>query len=749
MSIFLLSCAQQKEGISEKDQFLDSLMSKMTLMEKIGQLNLPSVGEITTGQATNSDIAQKIREGKVGGLFNIQTAKKIREVQKIAIEESRLKIPLIFALDVIHGYKTVFPIPLGSSCSWDMDLIEETARIAAQEASADGICWTFSPVLDISRDPRWGRVAEGGGEDPYLVSEMARAMVKGYQGEDLSQNNTLLACIKHFALYGAPEAGRDYHTADMSRLKMYNQYFPPYKAAVEAGAGSVMTSFNEVDGIPASGNKWLMDDVLRKEWGFNGLVVTDYTAINEMTKHGMGDLQTVSALALNAGTDMDMVGEGYLTTLVKSIEEGKVSEDLVNKACRRILAAKYDLGLFEDPYRYCDLERAKTEIFTDSNREFAREVAAKSCVLLKNDDNILPLKKDAKIAIIGPLGDNKENMLGTWSVSGMVDKAISLKEGIDAIVSENAEVMYAKGANFVADAGLESRISVYGKDTHRDPRSKEEMIQEALMVAEKADVIVAAVGEASELSGECSSRTDLQMPEIQRDLLKALKKTGKPIIMVLFTGRPLAIGWEKENMPAILNVWFGGSEAGYGIADVLFGDVNPAGKLTATFPRNVGQVPIYYSYKNTGRPLEGEWFKKFTSSYIDIPNTPLYPFGYGLSYTSFEYSDLKIDKEIMKMDGGLNVTVKITNSGDRAGEEIVQLYTRDLVGSITRPVKELKKFEKIYLDAGESKTVNFKLKKEDLAFYNSNLDLVTEPGDFKIFVGPNSVEGLENQFTLE
>ncbi len=717
--------------------FIDALMKKMTLDEKIGQLNLPGAGDITTGQAGSSDIAKKIREGKVGGLFNIKSVAKIRDVQKVAVENSRLKIPLLFGMDVIHGYQTVFPIPLGLSCSWDMQLIERSARIAATEASADGICWTFSPMVDIARDPRWGRIAEGSGEDAYLGAQIAKAMVKGYQGNDLSKNNTIMACVKHYAMYGAAEAGRDYNTTDMSRLRMYNEYLPPYKGAVDAGVGSVMSSFNEVDGIPATGNKWLMTDVLRKQWGFKGFVVTDYTAINEMIDHGMGDLQTVSALALNAGIDMDMVGEGFLTTLKKSLQEGKVTQKQIDDACRLVLEAKYKLGLFDDPYRYCDDNRAKTEIFTDANRKAATEIAADCFVLLKNQNNILPLQKKGTIALIGPLADNKENMPGTWSVAAEFNKSISVLDGLKNAVGSNAKIMYAKGSNLDADSLFEERAGMFGKSLGRDKRPVNEIIQEALNVANQSDVIVAALGESAEMTGESSSRSNIEIPQVQKDLLAALLKTGKPVVLVLFTGRPLAIKWENENVPAILNVWFGGSEAGAAIADVLFGNVNPSGKLTTTWPQNVGQVPMYYNHKNTGRPL-GKWFEKFRSNYLDVSNDPVYPFGFGLGYTNFNYGDLKLSSPSLKGNQTLTASITVTNSGNRDGKEVVQLYIRDVVGSITRPVKELKGFQKIFLKAGESKTVTFNITTNDLKFYNSNLKYDWEPGEFVIMIGGNS-----------
>ena len=730
--------------------FIENLMKKMTLEEKLGQLNLPASGDIITGAGSNNNIAEKIKEGKVGGLFNIKSAEKIRAVQQIAVEQSRLKIPLIFGMDVIHGYQTVFPIPLGMSCSWDMALIEYSARIAAQEASADGICWTFSPMVDIARDPRWGRVSEGSGEDTYLGSKIAQSMVKGYQGDDLRKNNTILACVKHFALYGAAEAGRDYNTTDMSHIRMYNEYLPPYKAALDAGAGSIMASFNEIDGIPATGNKWLLTDLLRKEWGFNGFVVTDYTGIAEMTPHGMGDLKAVSALALNAGVDMDMVSDGLLTTIEASLKEGKVTQQKIDEACRRILEAKYKLGLFDDPYRYCDVNRAKAEVFTPENRQAAREIAAQTFVLLKNDNQTLPLQNKKTIALVGPLADNRENMPGTWSVAGDFAKSVSLLDGLKNVLGNEANILYAMGTNVVSDPKLDARISIFGKPTKWDSRSQKEMIAEAVAAAQKSDVVIAAVGESSEMSGEASSRSDISLPENQKELLEALLATGKPVVMVLFTGRPLTINWEKANIPAILNVWFAGSEAGNAIADVLLGKVNPSGKLSSTFPQNVGQIPLYYNHKNTGRPLdEGKWFSKFRSNYLDVSNDPLFPFGFGLSYTTFDYKNLKLSDSNLTATGKLKVSVDLTNSGNYDGAEVVQLYIRDMVGSVTRPVKELKGFQKVFLKKGETRTVEFTLTEKDLRFYNSDLKFVSEPGDFKVFVGTNSANTLEAGFVLK
>ena len=742
-----------QQSPSDMNRFIDDLMGKMTLEEKIGQLNLPVTGEITTGQAKSSDVAKRIRAGEVGGLFNLKGVERIRDVQRQAVEESRLGIPLIFGMDVIHGYETVFPIPLGLSCTWNMDAVEESARIAAVEASADGICWTFSPMVDVSRDPRWGRVSEGNGEDPFLGAAIARAMVLGYQGADrydqLSQPDQIMACVKHFALYGAGEAGRDYNTVDMSRIRMYNEYFSPYQAAVEAGAGSVMASFNEVDGVPATANKWLMTDVLRHQWGFDGFVVTDYTGIAELVPHGIGDLQTVSARALDAGVDMDMVSEGFVGTLKKSVEEGKISVATIDQACRRILEAKYKLGLFADPYKYCDLKRPARDVFNKEHRAAARRIASESFVLLKNEDDVLPLKREGTVAVIGPLANTRANMPGTWSVAAVSDKYPTLVEGVKAVAGKKVKVLTAKGCNLMSDAAYEERATMFGRSLNRDSRTDKELLDEALAVAAQADVIVAALGESSEMSGESSSRSNLQMTDTQRTLLEALLATGKPVVLTLFTGRPLVLGWEQEHVPAILNVWFGGSEAGYAIGDVLFGDVNPSGKLTMTFPQNEGQIPLYYAHKNTGRPLaEGHWFEKFRSNYLDVSNEPLYPFGYGLSYTTFEYSDVKLDKTAINQNGELTATVTVTNTGSRDGAEVVQLYIRDVVGSVTRPVKELKGFEKVFLKAGESKEISFKITPDLLKFYNYDLDYVCEPGDFDVMIGGSSRDVKSASFRL-
>lgn len=730
---------------SKKKAFVDALLAKMTLDEKIGQLNLPSSGDFTTGLAKNSDIGKKVEQGLVGGLFNIKGADKIKAVQKVAVENSRLKIPMIFGMDVIHGYETTFPIPLGLAASWDMNLVQQSARVAAKEAAADGINWTFSPMVDISREPRWGRVSEGSGEDPYLGSEIAKNMVYGYQGKDLANGTNILACVKHFALYGAGEAGRDYNTVDMSHVRMFNEYFPPYKAAVDAGVASVMASFNEVDGVPATGNRWLQTEVLRNQWKFKGFVVTDYTGINEMIDHGMGNLQEVSALALKAGIDMDMVGEGFLTTLKKSLSEGKVTQAEIDMATRRILEAKYDLGLFDNPYKHGDAKLAAKEVYSMENRNIARSAAAQSMVLMKNENQILPLKKSGTVAVIGPLVNNSMNMAGTWSVATKHAISVNLMQGLEANYGKDVKFLSAKGANIDYDAKLEDIYAAHGKKTDRDNRSKEALLKEAVDVANKADVIVLAIGESAEMSGESSSRTEITIPQSQVDLLNELKKTGKPIAMVLFTGRPLALTNVKDTPDAILNAWFPGSEAGNAIADVLFGKVNPSGKLPMTFPRSLGQVPIYYNAKNTGRPLDQKLvdkceYQRFRSNYMDECNTPLYPFGYGLSYSKFNYSDVTVSNANPKGNQTIQASVTVTNSGNYDGAEVVQLYIRDLVGTITRPVKELKGFQKVMLKKGESKKVTFDITPENLKFYNGNLKYDWEAGEFDIMIGTNSEE---------
>ncbi|NCI47123.1 beta-glucosidase BglX [Sediminibacterium sp. WSJ-3] len=744
-----LQLTAQHTDTEKMRRFVNGLMQRMTTEEKIGQLNLliPG-GAAVTGSVVSTDVETKIKNGNVGGLFGIIGAERIRRAQEIAVSQSRLKIPMIFGMDVIHGHKTTFPIPLGLSCSWDTALIERTAQIAAREATADGINWAFSPMVDIARDPRWGRIAEGSGEDAFLGSQVAKAMVRGYQGRsnDLKDISRLMACVKHFALYGAAEGGRDYNTADMSRVRMYNEYLPPYKAAVEAGVGSVMSSFNVIDGIPATGNQWLLTDLLRKQWGFGGFVVSDYTSLNEMIPHGMGDLQTVSALALKAGLDMDMVGEGMLTTLKKSLQEGKVTQKQIDDACRRILEAKYKLGLFDDPYRGISASRA-SEILTPANRAAAREAAARSFVLLKNDGQLLPLKKSGRIAVIGPLADSRRNMLGTWSVSGDWQQSVTVIEGIRNAVGSGATVSYAKGANIADDPFFVRRSNMLGMEIDTtEKRTPADMLKEAVDMAKESDVVIAVVGEAADMSGESSSRASIDIPESQRNLLQALARTGKKIVLVLFNGRPLTLNWENQHLPAILDVWFGGTEAGNAIADVVFGDHNPSGKLTASFPYSVGQVPVYYNHLNTGRPFApGDW-SKFKSDYLDIPNEPLYPFGYGLSYTTFAYSAITGNKTGISGNGKLELTVRVTNNGNYDGEETVQLYTRQMEGSIARPVKELKAFRKIFLKKGESRDVVFSLSANDLKFYNKDLAWVFEPGKYKAFIGTSSAQTAEFDF---
>ncbi|MGB7393811.1 MAG: beta-glucosidase BglX [Pricia sp.] len=734
---------------------VESLLEKMTLEEKIGQLNLLTPGGgVATGSVVSEDVEAKIKAGEVGGIFGVTGPDKVRKAQEIAVNSSRLKIPLLIGADVIHGYKTTFPIPLGSASSWDMDLIKQAAGVAAKEATADGINWNFSPMVDIARDPRWGRIAEGAGEDPYLGSAIATAMVEGYQGSDFFLPHTMLACVKHLVLYGASEAGRDYNSVSMGKVKMFNQYLPPYKAAVDAGVASAMTSFNDIDGIPASANKWMITDLLRGRWGFDGFVTSDYTSVNEMIAHGMGDLQAVSAQALKAGLDMDMVGEGFLTTLGKSVKEGKVTEAEITEACRRILTAKHQLGLLEDPFRYSDETRPEKDILTDENRSLARKLAARSFVLLKKHDNILPLKKTAKIALVGPLADSRNNMLGTWAPTGEHKFAVTVREGFEN-VAPDATITYAKGANISNDTVMAKNVNVFGPKIEIDERSSETLLNEALEVARASDIVVAVVGEASEMSGEAASRTDISIPDAQKKLIQALAETGKPMVLVLMSGRPLTISEEFELPVSILQVWHPGVEAGNAIAEVVFGDYNPSGKLTATWPRSTGQIPIYHSMKNTGRPaspigkpVESEEFQKFRSNYLDAPNSPLLPFGYGLSYTEFEYSDLRLNASEIGTDETLTVSVSLKNTGNYDGEQVVQLYLRDVVRSVTPPQRQLKGFKKVFLKKGETKTVTLQLQPDDLKFYNSELDFVAEPGEFEVFVGTDSNADLKATFRL-
>ena len=746
--ITFFSCSESGGGKEvEMDRFVTDLMGKMTIREKLGQLNLPSGGDLVTGSVMNSELSDMIRKEEIGGFFNVKGIKKIYDLQRLAVEETRLKIPLIVGADVIHGYETIFPIPLALSCSWDTLAIQRMARISAIEASADGICWTFSPMVDICRDARWGRIAEGSGEDPYLGSLLAKAYVHGYQGDSMQGKDEILSCVKHFALYGASEAGKDYNTVDMSHLRMYNEYFAPYRAAVEAGVGSVMSSFNIVDGIPATANKWLLTDVLRGEWGFQGLLVTDYNSIAEMSIHGVAPLKEASVRALQAGTDMDMVSCGFLNTLEESLKEGKVTEAQIDAACRRVLEAKYKLGLFADPYKYCDTLRAEKELYTPEHRAVAREVAAETFVLLKNENHLLPLEEKGKIALIGPMADARNNMCGMWSMTCTPSRHGTLLEGIRSAVGDKAEILYAKGSNVYYDAEMEKgAVGIRPLERGND----QQLLAEALRTAARADVIVAAVGECAEMSGESPSRTNLEIPDAQQDLLKALVKTGKPVVLLLFTGRPLILNWESEHIPSILNVWFGGSETGDAVADVLFGKAVPCGKLTTTFPRSVGQLPLFYNHLNTGRPdPDNRVFNRYASNYLDESNEPLYPFGYGLSYTDFVYGDLQLSSETLPKNGNLTASVTVTNKGNYDGYETVQIYLRDIYAEVARPVKELKGFDRIFLKKGESREVKFVLTEDDLKFYNSGLQYIYEPGEFDVMIGTNSRDVQTKRFIAE
>ncbi|MDO7884353.1 beta-glucosidase BglX [Hymenobacter cheonanensis] len=731
-------------------QFVASLMQKMTLEEKIGQLNLVSVGFDVTGPVVSKDVDANIKKGLVGGVLNTYTPVAARKLQALAIKESRLHIPLILGYDVIHGHRTIFPIPLGLAASWDLDAMERSARIAAEESSADGINWVYSPMVDIARDPRWGRVAEGAGEDPYLGSRIAEAMVRGYQGptNDMTRPENVMACLKHFALYGAAEAGRDYNTTDMSRQRMYNEYLPPYKAAVAAGVGSVMSSFNEINGIPATANKWLLTDLLRNQWGFTGFVATDYTAINEMEAHGMGDEKKVSELALKAGVDMDMVGEVFLKQLATNLKEGTVSQADIDQACRRVLEAKYRLGLFQDPYRGVTEARAKATLMKPAFLADARDITRRTLVLLKNERQTLPLKNTVNIAVVGPLADRARDMIGNWSGAGDGKQAVSILQGIKNVGGAGVRVTYAQGVNVTDDDQMIKRLNEHGGELKLDARPAETTIAEAVQAAQGADVVVAVVGESQGMTGEAASRADIGLPGRQLDLLKALKATGKPLVVVLVNGRPLTLPWESQNADAILETWFGGTQAGNAVADALFGVYNPSGKLTMTFPQSVGQVPIYYNHKNTGRPYAGVLLDKYKSRYLDVPNDPLYPFGFGLSYTSFTYSKPTVSQASIRQGQGLDVAVTVQNTGQYDGAEVAQLYLRDMVGSSTRPVKELKGFQKITLKKGESRQLTFHLSADDLKFYNDDLKFVAEPGEFQVMVGGNSRDVQMASFTL-
>lgn len=727
----------KSKPIAPMNEYVADLMSRMTLQEKIGQLNLMVAGDITTGGAMDTQVGGDIAKGNMGGVFNIKGFDKIKALQEIAVTKSRLGIPLLVGMDVIHGYETMFPIPLALSCSWNLDAVKQSAAVAAKEASADGINWTYSPMVDVAHDARWGRVSEGNGEDPYLGSRIAEAMVQGYQGTNYSNKDNIMACLKHFALYGAVESGLEYNTTDMSRLRMYNQYFAPYEAAVKAGVGSVMSSFNLVDYVPATANHWLLTDVLRNDWKFDGFVVTDYGSIAEIIQHGTAaNLKEASAQALNAGTDMDMCSNGFVATLAQSVAEGKVSEATINEACRRVLEAKYKLGLFANPYKYCDAKRHKTEVFTNENRQTARDIAAQTFVLLKNDHQLLPLKKEGSVALIGPLADTRNNMAGTWAVAQTPDRYSTLRESMAKALEGKAKLLYAQGSNVWYDEQLQKNGEL-GKTIARGDDAA--LKAEALKIAQQADVIVCAMGETADMSGECATRTSLEMPDAQHALLEELVKLGKPVVLLNFAGRPTVLSWETKHVPAIMNVWFGGSEAADAICDVLFGDKVPTGRLTMSMPKTTGQAPLYYNHLNTGRPVpDNASFAKFASNALDVSNGALYPFGYGLSYTTFSYSDVTLSANEMAKNGSVTATVTVTNTGKRDADEVVQLYVHDLVASIARPVKELKGFERIHLAAGESKTVTFTIGADQLSFYNADLKKVVESGDFDIMVGHDS-----------
>lgn len=712
---------------------VDSLMNLMTLEEKIGQTVMYGGGWSVTGPTISTDNKKFIREGSVGAMLNVYSAKGTRDLQKVAVEETRLGIPLLFGYDVIHGHRTIFPINLGLAASWDLNLIEQSSRIAAEEASAEGLHWTFAPMVDIARDPRWGRISEGAGEDVYLGSEIAKAYVKGFQGDDLSKNNTILACAKHYVAYGAAQAGRDYHTVNMSEDELRNVYLPPFKATVDVGVETFMSAFNELNGVPTSGNKFTLRDILKGEWDFKGFVVSDYTSINEMIPHGFAkDEKDAARIGMNTGVDMDMMGSVYRLHLKKLIAEGSVDEAFVDEACRRILLAKFKLGLFDDPYRYSDETREKETIYKPEFLKTARVAAAASSVLLKNDHHALPLDKAKTIALIGPLAKDDYHINGNWGGAGdRKGKSISIYEGLQEHLKDS-QMLYAKGCDIVKD--------------------DETGFQEAINAAKKADVVVLVMGEDHGMSGEAASRTNLKIPGIQPKLIKKIREAvpNKKIILVLMNGRPLNLSEEVNLVDAILEAWYPGTMGGSGVADILYGAYNPSAKLTVTFPRNVGQVPIYYNMKNTGRPIpESNPTEDYKSNYIDVPNTPLFPFGFGLSYTTFEYSDLQLSASTMGFNDTLTASATITNTGNYDGNEIVQLYIHDRVGSITRPVKELKGFQKIALKKGESKTVSFTISVEDLKFYNNEHKFTVEPGEFEIAIAPSSDFKFKNSFTLK
>lgn len=728
MLIFSFTASAKPKSLEQR---VDSVMKRMTLDEKIGQLNQYSSSWATGPVSSEGNITQEIKDGKVGSILNVKGSEKTRYMQELAMQ-SRLKIPLLFGLDVIHGYKTTFPIPLAEAASWDLEAMEQTARIAAEEAAASGIHWTFAPMVDIARDPRWGRVMEGAGEDTYLGSLIARARVKGFQGKGLGNTDAVMACAKHFAAYGATIGGREYNSVDMSLRTLHETYLPPFKAAADAGAATFMNSFNDLNGIPATGNAYLQREILKGLWGFKGFVVSDWSSIGEMVEHGyVQDKCEAAMAAIEAGSDMDMESRSYLRNLAQLVKEKKVPESRINDAVRRILTKKFELGLFDDPYRFCNPDREKQALNNPKHRQIARSMARKSIVLLKNTNNLLPLSTSQKIALIGPLAQSKLDMLGFWSVSWDDNSdVVTPYEGLEKRVGAN-NLLYAQGCD------------VQGTST--------DGFSEALSIAQKADVVVLCVGERRDMSGEARARSNIHLPGVQEELIKAVCATGKPVVVLINAGRPLIFNWTSEHVPAILYTWWLGSEAGNAMADVLFGDYNPSGKLPISFPRAEGQIPIYYNVLNTGRPSPDDGhFEDFRMGYIDLPKTPQYPFGFGLSYTNFKYSDLKLSAKKITPDQTMEVSFTLTNTGTCVGEEVAQLYIRDRVASLVRPIKELKDFKKVRLQPGESKVICFTINKEKLSFYNRQLEWVAEPGAFDLMIGTSSADcPLKDVFELE
>ena len=742
----------QATGKSDKQALIADLIGRMTLDEKIGQLRLISIGP----EMPQPQLIKEIAAGRVGGTFNSITQAENRPLQHAAVMQSRLKIPMFFAYDVVHGHRTVFPISLGLASSWDMGLVEKTARISAVEAAADGIDATFAPMVDISRDPRWGRTSEGFGEDPYLVSQCARASVKGFQGASPANADSLMAFVKHFALYGAVEGGRDYNTVDMSLQRMYQDYLPPYRAGLDAGAGGVMIALNSINGQPATSNRWLLRDLLRKEWGFKGVTVSDHGAIDELLRHGVASNGREAAkLAIEAGVDISMADTRYLEQLPTLVKSGAVPIALIDDAVREVLGAKYDMGLFADPFRRIGVaaqDPADVDAESRLHRAEAREAARKSIVLLENRNQTLPLRKSGKVAVIGPLADAQIDILGSWSAAGKPRQSVSLLQGMRDALAGKGEVIYARGANVTDDARVVGYLNFLNWDSPevvQDKRSPGEMIDEAVRAARDADAIVVAVGESRGMSHEASSRTSLSLPCSQGALLKALKTTGKPLVVVLMNGRPLTVNWEKDNADAMLETWYAGTEGGHAIADVLFGDENPSGKLPVSFPRSIGQIPTYYNHLRIGRPFTPGKPANYTSQYFEEESGPLYPFGYGLSYTTFSVSDIRLSSPKLARNGTINASVTVKNTGKHAGETVVQFYVQDVTASVVRPVKELKGFRKVMLAPGESRAIEFPVTEDTLKFYNARLEYVAEPGDFNLQIGLDSASVREARFTLE